>query len=212
MDAESPIEIWDAPRRMRHAANKNPETKAPLYADWSIEAREGGTTTLRLVHSGFSASADWDEEFEAHARGWTLMLANLRHYFARHAKASAVHLPFATKVDMLREAVWTALVGKLALSSAPKVGQSHRIATAAGELTVKIDLVNHGRDLAFVVQDLDDALLRFSLEGGSKSPRTFVYGYVIAFGSSSARARELVTNMGALINSLAGSAGTGGPA
>src|SRR5688572_8617177 len=83
MGVETPIEIWDAPRRIRHPFGENPETKALLWADWSIEARAGGTTTLRLVHSGFSANAQWDEEFESHARGWRLMLQNLRHYFAR---------------------------------------------------------------------------------------------------------------------------------
>ncbi|HVI22256.1 MAG TPA: SRPBCC domain-containing protein, partial [Myxococcales bacterium] len=77
MSAEHEIEIFDAPKRMRHPSGQNGETKAPLYADWSIEAREGGKTTLRLVHSGFSASADWDDEYEAHARGWRVMLQNL---------------------------------------------------------------------------------------------------------------------------------------
>ena len=78
MSVEHEIDIYDAPKRVRHASGKNGETKAPLYADWSIEAREGGKTTLRLVHSGFSAGADWDDEFDAHARGWKLMLENLR--------------------------------------------------------------------------------------------------------------------------------------
>src|SRR5262245_48135482 len=79
MAIEKEVEIWDSPKKVRHTAGENPETKAPLWADWSIEARDGGTTTLRLVHSGFSAGADWDEEFECHARGWKLMLENLRH-------------------------------------------------------------------------------------------------------------------------------------
>src|SRR5262249_53135354 len=52
MSVEHEIEIFDAPKRIRHPSGKNGETKAPLYADWSIEAREGGKATLRLVHSG----------------------------------------------------------------------------------------------------------------------------------------------------------------
>ena len=206
MGVEKPIEIWDAPRRMRHAVGENPETKAPLWVDWLIEAKAGGTTTLRLVHSGFSTSADWDDEFESHARGWRLMLANLRHYFARHAKKPAAHLTFTAKVDSPREGVWKTLLSKLAFQGTPTPGDAFRITVPGADvLTGRIDLVNPARDLALVVHELDDALLRFTLEGGAKSPGpTFVYGYVIAFGdaASSAPARELASKMGSLVEQL----------
>src|SRR5262249_36626880 len=34
MSAEHEIEIFDAPKRMRHPSGRNSETKAQLYADW----------------------------------------------------------------------------------------------------------------------------------------------------------------------------------
>src|SRR5262249_54193368 len=181
MSVENEIEILDAPKRFRHPSGKNAETKAPLYADWSIEAREGGKTTLRLVHSGFSAGADWDNEYEAHARGWRLMLQNLRHYFARHAHQPAAHLPFMSKVESPRAAIWKALLGKFGLSAAPKVGDAFRFTTPKGDvLTGVLDLVVDTRDLAFVVREYDDALLRFNLEGKPDATSTFVYAYAIA--------------------------------
>src|SRR5215216_2932001 len=115
MSVEHELEIFDAPKRMRHPSGKNRETMAPLYADWSIEAREGGKTTLRLVHSGFSAAADWDSEYEAHVRGWRLMLQNLRQYFARHAHEPAAHVPFVSNVESSHRAIWKTLLGKLGL-------------------------------------------------------------------------------------------------
>ena len=204
MGVEKPIEIWDAPHRMRYAAGENAETKVPLWVEWSIEAKGGTTTTLRLVHSGFSASADWDDEFDAHARGWRLMLANLRHYFARHAKEPAVYLPFMAKVESPREEVWNALLSKLAFYDTPKSGEAFRIAIARADvLTGAIDLVNPARDLGLVVRELDDALLRFTLEGGVKSPgATFVYGYVIAFRDAAGPARELASKMASLVEQL----------
>src|SRR4051812_12380530 len=117
MSVEHEIEIYDAPKRVRHPSGKNGETKAPLYADWSIEAREGGKATLRLVHSGFSAGADWDEEYDSHARGWRLMLQNLRHYFARHPHAPTVHVPLMSSVKSPRATVWTSLLGRLGFSA-----------------------------------------------------------------------------------------------
>jgi uncharacterized protein YndB with AHSA1/START domain len=205
MGVETPIEIWDAPRHIRHPFGENPDTKAPLWADWSIEARAGGTTTLRLVHSGFSTSAEWDEEFESHARGWRLMLQNLRHYLARHAKKNAVHIPFSTKANASRESVWPTMLQKLGLEGTPKSGDAYRITTARGDvLSGTIDLVNPARDLALVVKELDDALLRFTLEGGSKAgASTWLYGYVIAFGDATGRARELASSMGSLVGQIA---------
>ena len=166
MSVEHEIEIFDPPKRMRHPSGKNGETKAPLYADWSIEAREGGKTTLRLVHSGFSAGADWDDEFESHARGWKLMLQNLRQYFARHAHEPAVHLPFMSSVESPRGSIWQTLLGKLGVSAPPKVGDQFRFTTPKGDvLTGVVDLVTDTRDLALVVREYDDALLRFTIEG-----------------------------------------------
>ena len=192
MGVEHEIEIFDAPKRMRHPSGKNGETKAPLYADWLIEAREGGKTTLRLVHSGFSASADWDDDYDAHARGWTLMLENLRHYFARHAHEPAVHIPFMAKVESPRGSLFKTLLGKLGVSAPPKVGDPFRFTMPNGDVvTGVVDVVAETRDLALVVREYDDALLRFSLSGKADGPSTFVYGYVIVYGAERERAREL---------------------
>jgi uncharacterized protein YndB with AHSA1/START domain len=193
MSAEHEIEIFDPPKRVRHPSGKNAETKAPLYAEWLIEARDGGKTTLRLVHSGFSVGADWDDDYDAHARGWKLMLQNLRHYFARHAHEPAVHLPFMSNVESPRGSLWQTLLGKLGVSTPPKVGDPFRFATPKGDvLTGVVDLVVETRELALVVREYDDALLRFTLSGKADAPPTFVYGYAIAYGAERERAGELV--------------------
>jgi uncharacterized protein YndB with AHSA1/START domain len=193
MSTEHEIEIFDAPKRLRHPTGTNGETKAPLYADWSIEAREGGKTTLRLVHSGFSAGADWDDEYESTARGWKLMLQNLRHYFARHAHEPTAHLAFMSNVEVPRGSIWKTLLGKIGFSALPKIGDPFRFTTPKGDvLTGVVDLVTETRDLALVVREYDDALLRFTLEGKADALSTFVYGYAIVYGAERERASELV--------------------
>ena len=193
MSVEHEIDIFDPPKRIRHPSGKNGETKAPLYAEWSIEARAGGKTVLRLVHSGFSASADWDNELEAHARGWKLMLQNLRQYFARHPHQPAVHLPFMSQPEFPHGSIWQTLLRTLGFSAPPKVGDQFRFTTPKGDvLTGVVDFVTDTRILALVVREYDDALLRFTLEGKSDGPSTFVYGYVIVYGAERARASELL--------------------
>lgn len=193
MKTEREVEIWESPKHVRHPAGENAETKAPLYADWSIEAREGGKTTLRLVHSGFSAGADWDNEYDSHERGWKLMLQNLRHYFARHAEEPATHLVHMNEVESPNTTLWKRLVEKLGFTARPKAGDSFRVTNANGDvLTGVVDLVTEGRDLALVVREYDDALLRISLEGKPDAPSTFLYAYAIAYGAKREGASALL--------------------
>lgn len=193
MSAEHEIELYEAPRRLRHPSGSNSQTHAPLYADWIIEAGAGGTTTLRLVHSGFSVGADWDDEFEAHERGWRLMLQNLRHYFTRHRGADALHLPHMASVDGPRAALWARLLERVGLSTTPQVGDRFRWVGADGEVfTGAVDLVRPDRDLALVIRERDDALVRVNLEGKAAAPATFVYAYAIAYGDRREAARELL--------------------
>jgi hypothetical protein len=62
----------------------------------------------------------------------------------------------------------------------------------ANVLTGVVDLVVDTRDIALVVREYDDALLRVSLEGKPDAQSTFVYGYAIAYGAQRERASELV--------------------
>jgi uncharacterized protein YndB with AHSA1/START domain len=201
MSVEHEIDIFDPPKRIRHPSGKNAETKAPLYADWSIEAREGGKTTLRLVHSGFSVGADWDNEFESHARGWKLMLENLRQYYALHAHEPAVHLAVMSSVESPRGSIWKTLLGKLDLSAEPKVGDQFRFTTPKGDvLTGVVDHVTETRALALVVREYGDALLRFTLEGKPDALSTFLYYYVIVYGAERERASELLAAGGSALS------------
>jgi hypothetical protein len=55
-----------------------------------------------------------------------------------------------------------------------------------------VDLVVDTRDLALVVREYDDALLRVSLEGKPDASSTFVYAYAIAYGAQRERTSELL--------------------
>lgn len=193
MSAEQEIDVFEPPVRVRHPWSVNGETKAPLYAEWTVEPRAGGTSTLRLVHAGFSASAASDGEYESHARGWRLMLQNLRHAFARHAHEPAKHVPYMTKVERPRGELWASLLARFGFGATPKVGDAFRTTTPEGAVfTGVVDLVTDARDLALVVREVDDALLRFTFEGKADAPATFVYAYAIAYGAERERVAELL--------------------
>jgi uncharacterized protein YndB with AHSA1/START domain len=77
MESTSRIEIWEPEKHLRKVDDR-PEQALPSVMDYVLEAR-GGKTVLRLVHSGFGASADFDSEYEATGAGWPLFLQMLKH-------------------------------------------------------------------------------------------------------------------------------------
>ena len=59
MDSVSTITEWDAPRRYVKEGSCGPN--APTVAtEWIVEARDGGTCLVRVVHSLFADTDDWD--------------------------------------------------------------------------------------------------------------------------------------------------------
>ncbi len=89
------IEIWEPNRhlRLRDQVGRPYDVEGktinqsvaplPIAIDWYIEGR-GGSTSLRLVHSGFGRGGAWDDEFEGVSLGWQLELNGLKHYLERH--------------------------------------------------------------------------------------------------------------------------------
>lgn len=99
MEGSSRITVWEPGRHLRLVEERpngprNCEAGGVVQAvddskpvevvlDYYLEAR-GGTTVLRLVHSGFGVTSDWDGEFESTHYGWMMYLRNLRHAITRH--------------------------------------------------------------------------------------------------------------------------------
>ena len=65
----------------------------PLVTEFLIEARSGGTCTVRVVTSAFGTGADWENEFwDELDRGWAPMLDNLRLYLTHFPGQQATSL------------------------------------------------------------------------------------------------------------------------
>jgi uncharacterized protein YndB with AHSA1/START domain len=57
--------------------------------EYLIEGRDGGTSVLRIVHSGMLGD-DWQDEYDALRRGWPFHLNTLRQYLLHFAGRTAV--------------------------------------------------------------------------------------------------------------------------
>ncbi|HEX3246893.1 MAG TPA: SRPBCC domain-containing protein [Chloroflexota bacterium] len=81
MDSSAIITEWNPPRRFVAESRDDTGPGAPTVAtEWIVEARSGGTCTVRVVHSWFADTDDWDSQFEGHEFGWQGFFKILRLY------------------------------------------------------------------------------------------------------------------------------------
>ena len=79
MDSVAKITEWDAPHRWVKEGSWGP--KAPTMAtEWIVEARGGGTCIVRVVHSLFAETDDWDNQLIGTESGWPSFFRILRLY------------------------------------------------------------------------------------------------------------------------------------
>lgn len=102
---------------------------AAVATEWIVEARSGGTCVVRVVHSWFASTDEWDNQFEQHEHGWKSVFRILRLYLTHWTgqRCSAFQLMSTSKEDVSK--TWEALTRPLNLAGAA-LGQ--RVSSPAG--------------------------------------------------------------------------------
>jgi uncharacterized protein YndB with AHSA1/START domain len=115
MESRATVTAWEPPHRFAAEAEEGPGTVA---TEWTVETRAGGTCTVRVVHSWFASTDDWDDQFEGHSYGWAAFFQILRLYLEhfRGQPATSVQL-MAMSAEPPQEA-WAKFVGPLGLADA----------------------------------------------------------------------------------------------
>ena len=57
-----------------------PPGSPKVATEWSVEARAGGTCLVRVVHSLFASTDDWDNQLDGLEQGWPAYFRILRMY------------------------------------------------------------------------------------------------------------------------------------
>ena len=70
MESVATVTDWDPPRRFTADSQDLGPDAPPIATEWSVEARSGGTCVVRVVHSLFASTDDWDNQLEGCEGGW----------------------------------------------------------------------------------------------------------------------------------------------
>ena len=95
-------------RSYLRVAYDRPEGAPPSVVDYYLEGR-GGTTVMRLVHSGFGATANFDDEYESTGASWPEFLKMTKHSVERGMGACRNVSVFRILPER-RESAWAKLM------------------------------------------------------------------------------------------------------
>ncbi len=155
MESSSPVTGWDPPRKWT-AESAGWVPGSPSIADeWSVEARGGGICVVRIVHSLFASTDDWDNQLEGTESGWPAFLRTLRIYLTHFRGQRSTIMQWMAPAAGTDAEAWEALTAALGLKG-ESVGQRWTAPASVPAISGVLE---------YITQKPYDALLRVDKPG-----------------------------------------------
>ena len=153
MDSIATITSWEPP--VRFAAEDKWGENGPLIAtEWFVEARSGGVCIVRVVHSLFAETDDWDNQLEGTESGWPLYFRVLRLYMTQfrgmHGE-SFVATGFSPEPEAQ---TWDKLMQMLSLAN-KAVGEKCKTGSDVPQISGTVELISQAKAERALILKLD---------------------------------------------------------
>jgi hypothetical protein len=86
-----------------------------VATEWTVEARAGGTCIVRVVHSLFASTDDWDNQLTGLEEGWPPIFRILRRYLQTFKAEACSAMQFVSMSTESDAETWKKMGGELAL-------------------------------------------------------------------------------------------------
>jgi len=148
MDSVAKRTVWDPPKRCAAESGGLGPNAPAMATEWTVEARSGGTCVVRVVHSLFTSSEDWDDQLESIESGWPALFGLLALYLKHYRGQGCTNICAMVFVQGQESAVWEKLTGALGLNGGSKRAD-------APALTGKVEQL-HGAPHAYAILRLEE--------------------------------------------------------
>jgi uncharacterized protein YndB with AHSA1/START domain len=174
---------WDPPQRIVY---EEPDWAAlvghdgarvtPMVTEFLVQAKSGGTCSVRVVTSAFGVGADWEREFfDEMTTGWVRFFDNLRLYLTHFPGQKVTSMDVAVDLPGPLDAVWSAVSQALGATEVGQVVEARgvtmtveRIGTEMNEVLVRID------------GEVPGFLLFSAYDPGTGTPHVGILGYLFS--------------------------------
>ena len=181
MGGEAPIRIWEPGKRFGWVQGEG--TERPQVVTLEIEG-SGGKSTLKLVHSGFGAGAEFDNEYDSSFGGWHTFFAMLQEGLKRFKGVAGVNVCAFRMAECNKSEAWDRMVAALAMSS---MSEGSGFTGTVGSIQVKGTVVRNPK-AGYLCLSLEDSILGVFVEGGDKAMVTLQW---ILFGDAASHQDEV---------------------
>lgn len=183
MHSSGEVTEWQPPHRFSYVETEWSPGAPPVATEIAITSRSGGECLVRMVHSLFSSTDDWDDQMEGFEKGWPAFFEVLRIYlrhFAGQKGASFQAFAMPAMEDQL--AGWRHMTEALGLAGA-NVGERRTTPAHPQSLSGTVERVLQDRTVRVITLGLDSPAPGIAMLGlftGSKgihaSMCIFFYG------------------------------------
>jgi hypothetical protein len=135
----------------------------------TITARSGNRCVMRMVHSLFTSSDDWDDQIESAESGWPGFFAILRVYLTHFPGTRAASFIAMTSTSMDPLTAWLRLGEALGLAGA-NVGERRTASTGPEPWSGIVEYVHQDSQQQWVVLRLDAPSPGVALVGTTGDP------------------------------------------
>jgi uncharacterized protein YndB with AHSA1/START domain len=115
MDCPATITKWEALKRFVAEATMGPPGSPTVATEWIVEARAGGKCLVRVVHSLFASTDDWDNQLDGLEKGWPAIFRILRRYLETFKGMECSARQFISFSSDSEAKAWEKLGGELGL-------------------------------------------------------------------------------------------------
>ncbi|WIV55025.1 SRPBCC family protein [Amycolatopsis nalaikhensis] len=120
------IREWDPLEKLVYGSDPEPDGRRIAF-EFLIEGRDGGSSVIRCVTSGFLPGDDWEDEFEAMTAGSAMFFRTLVEYVSHFAGRTAVPVTVFGPPVADWDVAWSRLGEALGLPARPAEGDRVRI-------------------------------------------------------------------------------------
>lgn len=150
MESVSTITQWDPPRSFTKDGEGMSPDAPPATTEWTVEEKSGGACVVRVVHSWFSSTDEWDAQWEMVEQGWKGFFAILRLVLGHFPGQPSTTFETSGLSTASESEAWTNLVAPLGLNDAP-IGAQVRSISDAPAFAGKVEAVERGEENNVIV-------------------------------------------------------------
>jgi uncharacterized protein YndB with AHSA1/START domain len=115
MECPATITSWEALKRFIAESEMGPPGSPKVATEWTIEARAGGKCIVRVVHSLFASTDDWDNQLDGLEKGWPAIFRILQRYLETFKSGACSAMQFVSISTEPAAKTWEKLGGELGL-------------------------------------------------------------------------------------------------